>query len=468
MTHRASLLGRGYPDRNLDSPRLRFRRALSYTGLTIVAPGTPQLLVGNRWAGRLALFVWMSVIGAAAYLGWLYRTDRSRVLGWATDPDLVFIGRIVLVVAAVLWLALFVDAWRLAGPRRLRWFRGVTLTAVNLAVIMGVVGSTAMAAQLMTVQRDVVKTVFTATETSEPLQGRYNILLIGSDSHTDRVGLRPDSMTVASIDADTGRVVLVSLPRNLQNVPFSEDSPLRQVWPYGYNCGPSCLLNAVHTMAAGRTDLYPGSDDPGLEATIDAVEGATNLKINYYAMINMQGLRSLVNAVGGVEVNVKTRLAMFGREDAWKNEWIEPGLQTLTGYQALWYARSRVQSDDYVRMGRQKCLMAAMLDQLDPQTVLFNATEIGRSSTELLSTNIPQSELGKFADLALKARGAPISTVSLVPPQVNVASPNYALIHQMIDDAVNNPPTPTPTPTDAKEDLSQRSANQAADLKAAC
>ena len=52
--------------------------------------------------------------------------------------------------------------------------------------------------------------------------------------------------------------------------------------------------------------------------------------------------------------------------DAYKNVYIEPGKQKLNGQEALWYARSRVQSDDYARMGRQKCLMAAMVAQLSP------------------------------------------------------------------------------------------------------
>ena len=65
---------------------------------------------------------------------------------------------------------------------------------------------------------------------------------------------------------------------------------------------------------------------------------------------------------------------------------------------------------------RQKCLMAAMADQLSPQTVLLNATKIAKSGKELLSTNIPAKELGRFADLALKTRGQKIRTVSVVPP----------------------------------------------------
>ncbi|HWV27259.1 MAG TPA: LCP family protein [Aeromicrobium sp.] len=472
MSHRATLLGRGYEDSHLDSPRLRFRRALVLSVMTIVVPGSAQLAVGRKAVGAFALTIWLAALGAGGYLLWRARTDRAGVIDVLTDPDNLLYLRVALIVVVALWVLLFVDAWRLAHPRRLNWVRGVALTVVNLAVIGTVAGSAAYASQVLGVSREVVKTVFAATETSEPLHGRYNILLIGSDSGPDRIGIRPDSLTVASIDTETGRTVLVSIPRNLQAVPFPEDSPMHQVYPYGFSCGSACLINAVHTYAANRTDLYPDADDPGLEATIDAVEGATGLKINYYFMVNLKGFRALIDSVGGVEIDVKTRIAMFGHEDSWKNVWIEPGLQKLNGRKALWYARSRVQSDDYTRMGRQKCLLAAMLDQLTPTTVVTNAVDIGKSSKELLSGNMPQTELGQFAELALKARGEKIVTVSLVPPQVNPVNPDYDAIHQLVQAGIDKSeradvatPTPTATP---EEDKSQRSANNADDLDAVC
>ncbi|MFI5427575.1 LCP family protein [Aeromicrobium sp. UC242_57] len=379
MSHRASLLGRGYQDRHLDSPRVRFRRALALCLMTIVVPGSAQIALGKKVIGWLAVTMWVALLGAVGFLYWKYRTDRAQVLTWFTDPDILFAVRLGMVVVALLWVALFIDACRLGSPFRLTFVRGAVIAIVNLAIIGSVATSTAFASQLIEVQRSVVKTVFKETKTSTPLQGRYNILLIGSDARADRTGIRPDTLVVASIDADTGKVVLVSLPRNLQNVPFSEDSPMRQVYPYGFNCGSECLLNAVHTTASNRTDLYPDSDDPGLDATIDAVEGVTALKINYYIMVNLNGFKGLVDAVGGVDMDVKTRIAMFGHDDAYKQKYIEIGQQKLDGQQALWYARSRVQSDDYTRMGRQKCLMAAMANQLSPATVVTKASKIGKA-----------------------------------------------------------------------------------------
>jgi LCP family protein required for cell wall assembly len=469
MTHRASLLGRGYQDQHLDSPRIRFRRALLMCLMTLVAPGSGHLVAGRRVVGYLALAVWITAIGGGGLLLWKYRQDRAQVLGWFTDTDVLMAARIVLLGVLVLWTALFVDAWRLGSPFRLGFVRAAAITVLNVAIIAGVAGSTAYASQLIKVSRDTVIEVFPEdVPTSAPLKGRYNILLVGSDAGKGRTGVRTDSLTVASIDADTGKVVLVSLPRNLQNVPFSAGSPMLTLYPNGYNCGPDCLLNAVHTAAQDRTDLYPGSDDPGLEATIDAVEGATNLKINYFIMVNLNGFKGLVDAVGGVQIDVKTRIAMFGHDDTWRNKYIEPGDQRLNGKQALWYARSRVQSDDYTRMGRQKCLMAAMADQLSPTKVLTNATAIAASGKELLSTSIPQQELGQFADLALKSRGNKIRTVSIVPPTFSTVNPDYVAIHAAIQKAIDKSDGTLPPATSGKKDDTGRAANNAEDLDAVC
>ena len=89
-------------------------------------------------------------------------------------------------------------------------------------------------------------------------------------------------MTVASVDAETGRTVLISLPRNLQAVPFPSNSPMHDRFPNGYRCSDgSCMLNAIYTYASQHRDLYPGVQNPGAQATKEAVEGATGLKINY-------------------------------------------------------------------------------------------------------------------------------------------------------------------------------------------
>ncbi|MGH3473571.1 MAG: LCP family protein, partial [Aeromicrobium sp.] len=203
--------------------------------------------------------------------------------------------------------------------------------------------------------------------------------------------------------------------------------------------------------------------------------------------VNLKGFRSLIDAVGGVEVDVKTRIAKFGDTTVYKQQYIDPGKQVLNGKDALWYARSRYQTDDYVRMGRQKCLMKYMADQLSPQKVVFNAQEIAASSKRLLRTNMPAKELGQFAELALKSRGERVATVSLVPPDVNVVAPDFDRIHRMIAKAIRksesagespspgtsdptpeqDPSSPDASPTEGTGD-NPREANSTDDLAEVC
>lgn len=466
------------------APTGGLRRALLLIIGTIVLPGSAQFLAGGRRLGAVVMCGYGILLVALGIGYWKFRPDRAQLIGWFTDPDILATARIVGVVVVVLWLALFADAWRLALLPGMGWWRVGLVSVIGTTIVALVSASTLLSWNTVTASRDVVTQVFSEKVVSNPLKGRYNILLLGADSGSGRTGLRPDSLNVASIDASTGATVMVSLPRNLQNVPFPEDSPMHAVYPYGYNCGSECLLNAVHTAAENRTDLYPDSKDPGLDATIDAVEGVTGLQINYYVMVNMKGFSSLVDAVGGVEIDVKTPIAMFGHDDAWKQEYIQPGKQTLNGRQALWYGRSRVQSDDYVRMGRQKCLMEAMLQQLSPQQVILNAGSIAKSSAAMLSTNIPSSELGAFGDLALKARGTKIATLSVVPPEYSTVTPDFEVIRadvaalvkkseQAAKKAQATPSTqassePSVTATPSPTATATGSSNNTDDLRATC
>ena len=160
-------------------------------------------------------------------------------------------------------------------------------------------------------------------------------------------------------------------------------------------------------------------------------------------MVNLQGFRDLVDAVGGVKLNVRSRIPVGGLGTN-VTGYIEPGVKTLNGHDTLWFARAREGSDDYSRMARQKCVMSAMLRQISPQTALSNFQDIAAASSEMVSTNLPAKELDRFMGLALKAKDQKISTVSLVPPAIVTAAPDIALVHQMIADAITRAEGGTP------------------------
>lgn len=452
-----------------ESTRVQFRRALVLLVMTVVVPGSAQIAAGNRRVGRITLRVWLALVAVTA-LGLLVALlSRPLFLSLVLDQRILFLGRWVMTAAAIAWVVLLLDAWRLGMPLRLPQRRRLAITAVNGVLCFVVAGSLLFAANVLAAQNHLIGTVFASEEVADASDGRYNVLLLGGDSGSDREGMRPDSINVASVDAESGRTVIVSLPRNLQRVPFPEGTVMHEQFPDGFlgeDGDEGYYLNGVSTWANDHAELFGDTADPGLLATTQAVEEITGLTISYHASINMEGFSRLIDAVGGVTVDVKQRTPKSGITEKTRG-WIEVGEQELSGEEALWYARSRKADNDFARMGRQKCVMNAMLSQLSPQKVLLNVQDIAESSAALLSTDIPASELDQFASLALEARKNPISTVSIVPPAVDTTDPDFDVVRQMVNDAIttaegqDEPPSAFETVT-AVLPQPERSAEEAA------
>jgi LCP family protein required for cell wall assembly len=402
--------------------------------MTLVAPGSAQLAFGNRRVGRIALRTWLGLLALgtlAALTSYLWH----GVAFWAgTNTLLLQVLRFGLMALAIAWAYLFMDAWRLGQPLTLQRQQRLAVVGVNGFLSLSVAGSLLFGAHMVGVQRDFMISMFGDGDAVGAHHGRYNVLLMGGDSGAGRWGLRPDSMTVASIDAETGKTLLISLPRNMQNFPFAEGSVLDEQFPDGFDAEGQ-YLNGLSTWALDHADLFKGSKNPGVDATIMGVEGITGLEINYWAMVNLQGFRDLVDAVGGVTLNVRQRIPVgLPHDDFFR--YIEPGTRKLNGMDTLWFARARHDSDDYSRMARQKCVMSAMLEQVSPQTALTNFQKIAKASSAMVSTDIPRGEVDRFVDLALKAKSQKIATLSLVPPMVNTANPDIVLVHSKVAEAV--------------------------------
>lgn len=416
--------------------RVRFRRAMTLMAFTLVAPGSAQLIAGNRKVGRIALRIWIGLLCLGALALVLGALDHSLAITLAFNSTLLLILRLGLFAAAIGWAALFMDAWRLGQPLTLELPQRRAVVGVNGLLCFSVAGTLLFGAHLVGVQRDLAIALFGDSQVSGAHDGRYNVLLLGGDSGAGRWGLRPDSLTVASIDAETGKAVLVGLPRNLQRFPFREGTVMDEQFPDGFDCD-GCYLNGVSTWAEDHTDLFGKSKTPGVDATVSAVEGVTGLRINYWAMVNLEGFKDLVDAVGGITLNVREPIPIGGLgEDV--TGYIDPGKRTLDGFETLWYARAREGSDDYSRMARQKCVLNGFLQQVSPQTALTNFEELAKATTGMFSTNLPASEVGRFVELGLKTRDQKVATVSLVPPKVNTAEPDIDEIQEMVASAIES------------------------------
>jgi len=447
--------------------------------MTLVVPGSAQMLAGNRRLGLAAFRTWLVLVALGVAVVVSVLVDRDLGYWMVADPTLLVIVRFALMTAAVLWVLLLVDAWRLGRPLTLAVGHRRTVVVVNGLLCLCVAGSLLSGAHLLGVQRQFIGTMFGDGIATAATDGRYNVLLLGGDSGAGRVGLRPDSMTVASIDAATGRAVLISLPRNMADFPFREGSVMDEEFPDGFD---EDYLNGVSTWAEDNPELFKKSATPGIDATVMAVEGITGLDMNYWAMVNLEGFKELVDAVGGVNLNVRQPIPVGGLGDD-VVRYIPTGTRTLDGMDTLWYARARDGSDDYSRMARQKCVMGAMLQQLSPQAVVRNFSAIADASTELISTDLPASELDTFMALAMEAKDEKIATLSLVPPMIDTADPDIDLVQEKVAAAVaksEEPPSPSagsgggrkaPTAVTGGSLGSMAdgyAANQAQDLSSAC
>lgn len=457
--------------------RIRFRRAIALSLMTMLLPGSAQLALGNKRIGWIAIRAVLGIAVTVLLVGLISAAFNSVAFWLLSNTFILGVIRLVLIGLAIGWAFLFVDAWRLADPLSMARKQRLIIVGLNGALCFAMVGSLLYASHVVGVQKNLIANMFGATAVSDAHDGRYNVLLLGGDSGSDRWGLRADSITVASIDEDTGKTVLFGLPRNMLNFPFAKGSIMDKQFPNGYNCGSECELNSLSTYAADHKKLFRKYKDPGVEATIEAVEGITDLKINYWAMVNLKGFEKLVDAVGGVKLKVRDRIPIGG-VGAPITGYIEPGHKTLNGFQTLWFARSRAAADDYSRMARQKCVMSAMLTQLSPQTVVTKFEDIAEASESLVSTNLPASQLSTFIPLAMKAKNQKINTVSFVPPQINTSKPDIDKIQQMVKDAID-PPKKTKKASDATRTTGSTSgsignisegyaANQSKDLAGSC
>ena len=418
--------------RRREAEERALRRSFALLGMTLLAPGSAQVAVGNRRLGRCALWSWLALLLVSALVWFL--VPRTTLLGLAVRPFVLGSFTVLVWAIGIAWALLLVDAWRLGDPLRLRRGHRPVVVVTTLVLCLAVVAPFAYAARFAGLQRDLVVSLFPDGRAAAASGGRINVLLLGADTGDDRVGTRTDSIHLLSADVSTGRSVLFSLPRNLQKVPFADGSPLRAEFPRGFRGEGNqseWLLNAVYTYAEERPELYPGAVDPGAEAVRDAVSGALGLDVHYYAMVDMAGFEGLVDALGGVSLNVAEPVEIPDGSLT-----IQPGVQRMDGVTALWYSRSRTGSDDYARMARQRCVIGAVAREADPGTVVRNFQEIAATTKGTVSTDVPQEALPQLLDLAVRGKALDLTTVQFVPPVVVPATPDFDRIRDTVREAL--------------------------------
>jgi LCP family protein required for cell wall assembly len=287
-------------------------------------------------------------------------------------------------------------------------------------------------------------------------------------------------MMVASVDTHTGRTILFGLPRNIQRAPFPPGSPMARKFPNGFHdatdpLSGDYLLNAVYAYAHNFPEVAPAgpTSDPGLNLLHSSVETMLGLKLDYYVEVNMAGFASIIDALGGLTVDVGPEpLPVGGITPSGRHvkpdRYIPAGVQHLDGTDTLAVARSRTNTDDYTRMGRQRCLLQYVMQQKSPADLLTNFQAVASATTNSVSTNIPQQVLPALVKVADNAGTVALESVSFDPNladpgeadgRFDTARPDVGFMRQVVRETINGPPAAAaPTTTAAAPTTTPKSA----------
>jgi LCP family protein required for cell wall assembly len=356
--------------------------------LSAVIPG-----VGQAFNRRYRLARWLIVpalvlVPLVLILAQLF--SPVRLAAWAVNPA-VLQTLLVLNVVVLVWRLIavgqaFFDSRYPAVPGRLGFAGLVVLSILVLAphAYAWQVGSAADRAFASVFQGG---TLGDGGEAVGPVPGpgeRINILLVGVDATEERSATLTDTMMVVSLDPVGKTASMLSIPRDLVFVPLGN----------GDDYGPK--INSLLGFAERNPDMFPNGP---MRALQDAIGALLGIPIHYYARIDFEGFINMIDAVGGVDINVRKDLEDpsydgFGiNERGWS---ITKGRHRLDGVNALAYARIRKAAgeSDFTRAARQQEILIAMRQRVSSgTTLLFDLPDLLTAVGKTLRTDIPVSAL---------------------------------------------------------------------------
>lgn len=213
---------------------------------------------------------------------------------------------------------------------------------------------------------------------------KVNILVLGVDERSDDVG-RSDTMFVVTIDTSTKEVSMLSVPRDTRV----------KIPGHGWD-----KIN--HAYAEG-----------GVKLSQKAVEDLLGIPIDYYMTINFAGFYKIVDALGGVDIDVDERMYY---EDPYDNLVIniQPGVQHMDGKKAIQYVRYRDSAGDIGRIARQQKFIKAMMREAADPTNILKLPAVIKEINEVVKTNMSTAEMLNLAKMINDAQKQGLKT-DMVP-----------------------------------------------------
>lgn len=400
----------------------------------IVVPGF-ALLRRRPITGVVLLIAGVIVPAFVAIAFW---AQRDQLTEWATQP--VVLRSMVVVLATFVLsrlLAVLLGSQDVHDAGRARTMRAV---GVGLVAVMAV--PVAFVGLRLEQAGGLVDDVFSserqapiATVAGDTFADQFQtVLLLGGDEGPGRFGLRTDTMILMIVDKASNRAALVSIPRNLQDLQFSPGSPMAAAYPNGF----TDLTNAVYPYVYNSTKLTEAYARDGLEpgalALMEGISTSMGITIDDYALINMKGFVDVVDALGGVAVELPEKVIMPGNPPGAKHQVppsIGPGLVSMDGTVALGYARSRSGDSDYQRMDRQRKLLGALSREAGAKDVLTRFGDLAGALRSSVRTSMTVEEARETFAVVQQADDS-LGSVGLHPPLIEPGSPDYAKIREIL------------------------------------
>lgn len=215
------------------------------------------------------------------------------------------------------------------------------------------------------------------------LTGRTNIVVMGVDERDSDQG-RSDTLMVVMLDPKTEQVTVLSIPRDTRvRIPGKGWDKINHAFAFG-----------------------------GHKLTQETVEDFLGVRIHHYVVIDFKGFKSIVDAVDGIDIDVEKRMYY---EDPYDNLVIDlqPGMQHLTGEQAIHYVRYRDEEGDIGRVKRQQKFIKALYDKVTSPSNIKNMPQLLKVVSGMVKTDMYTSNIASIAGTMKKALAQGLNTQSI-------------------------------------------------------
>lgn len=255
-------------------------------------------------------------------------------------------------------------------------------------------------------------------ETLEQAEGQRNILILGSDQRPEDGGFRTDVILLLTVNPDDGRVALISFPRDL----------------YVYQ--PGWGMDRINSAQARG----------GFELVALTFEYNFGLRPDHWVLVNFEGFRDIITALGGIDVEVEQ--ALSDQRDGYGEYSMETGKVRMDAETALWYVRSRGSSDDFDRTRRQQEVIRAIFFRSLSLEMLKQAPELYSAYKQMLQTDLSFADMLPLFSLPGQIKdGAGIHGYIIGPSQAapwvtssgaSVLLPDQDAIHEILLSALGD------------------------------